>query len=387
MASARLPRSPERTATFGYHRRLPEGCTGAAILARGRRLTTDGSSDGEETVKYGTLPDVEGRVSRLVMGSMVFSTEKQEQTNALLDRFVEAGGTAIDTARIYAKGTSEEAFGAWLQSRGCRDNVVVIGKGAHHDSETLERRVNAAAIHEDIETSLRTMRLDRIDVYILHKDDEDAPVGPVVEALNEEHAAGRIGAFGGSSWTHQRIAEANAYAEAHNLKPFSVSSPNLALAVPNEPMWAGCVSLSGDEEALAWYTKSQFPVFAWSSQARGFFSGRYTPEMAAELKEKQPKFDELTPPERDQLNVFRTYFSEANWERYRRAESLATEKGCTLQQITLAWVLAQPLNLYALIGPATTSELDNSLGALDIVLSEEEISWLNLQKEPIKALA
>jgi aryl-alcohol dehydrogenase-like predicted oxidoreductase len=322
-------------------------------------------------------------MSRLVLGTMLLT----ESDGDVLDEYVRLGGTAIDTARVYAKGTSEEAFGNWLQARGCRDKVVVIGKGAHHDSQTFERRVNAAAIHEDVQTSLRSMQLDKMDVYILHKDDEDAPVGPVVEALNEEHAAGRIGAFGGSSWTHQRIAEANTYAEAHNLKPFSVSSPNLALAVPNEPMWAGCVSLSGDEEALAWYIKSQFPVFAWSSQARGFFSGRYTPEMAAELKEKQPKFDELTPPERDQLNVFRTYFTEANWERYRRAESLATEKGCTLQQITLAWVLAQPLNLYALIGPATTSELDNSLGALDIVLSEEEISWLNLQKEPIKALA
>lgn len=338
-------------------------------------------------MKYGSLPDVEGRVSRLVMGSMVFSTEKQDLTNELLDRFLEAGGTAIDTARVYAKGTSEEAFGNWLRSRGCRDRVVVIGKGAHHDSLTFERRVNAAAIHEDVQTSLRSMQIDKMDVYILHKDDEDADVGPIVEALNEENAAGRIGAFGGSSWTHQRIAAANEYAEAHGLKPFSVSSPNLALAVPNEPMWVGCVSLSGDEDALAWYEKNQLPVFAWSSQARGFFSGRYAPDMADELAAKLPDFDEQPPPERDRLNVFRTYFSEANWERYRRAEELAKEKGCTLQQITLAWVLAQPLNLFALIGPATTSELDNSLGALDVTLSEEELAWLNLQKEPSKALA
>src|SRR5581483_9477984 len=273
---------------------------------------------------------------------MVFSTEKQAQTNELLDRWVEASGTAVDTARVYAKGTSEEAFGNWLKDRGCRDRIVVIGKGAHHDSQTYERRVTAAAIHEDVQTSLATMQLDKIDIYILHKDDPDAPVGPIVEALNEEHAAGRIGAFGGSSWTHQRIAEANAYAEAHGLIPFQVSSPNLALAVPNEPMWVGCVSLSGDEEALAWYQHNQMPVFAWSSQARGFFSGRYSPEMADELRAKQPRFDELPPPERDRLNVFRTYFSEANWERYRRAEELARKKGCTLQQITLAWVLHQP---------------------------------------------
>jgi aryl-alcohol dehydrogenase-like predicted oxidoreductase len=206
-------------------------------------------------------------------------------------------------------------------------------------------------------------------------------VGPVIEALNEENAAGRIGAFGGSSWTHQRIAEANEYAEKHELTPFGVSSPNLALAVPNEPMWTGCVSLSGDEEALAWYEQNQMPVFAWSSQARGFFSGRYKPEMADEYRAKQPHFAELPLPERDQLNVFRTYYSDANWERYRRADELAKQKGCTLQQITLAWVLHQPLNLYALIGPATVDEMDNSVGALDVQLSNDELAWLDLQKE------
>jgi 1-deoxyxylulose-5-phosphate synthase len=324
-------------------------------------------------MKYGSLPDVSGRVSRLVMGSMVFSIENQQRTNEILDRFVEAGGTAVDTARVYSKGTSEEAFGNWLKARGNRDDIVVIGKGAHHDAQTLERRVNADAIHEDIQISLNSMQLERMDVYILHKDDEDAPVGPVVEALNEENAAGRIGAFGGSSWTHQRIAEANAYAEAHNLKPFAVSSPNLALAVPVEPMWTGCVTLAGDPAALDWYEKTRMPIFAWSSQARGFFSGRYTAGMTGETK--------------DQENVIRTYFSDENWERYRRAESLAGKKGCNLRQIALAWVLHQPLDLYALIGPATVEELDDCLGALDVQLTEEELLWLNLQKEPIRALA
>jgi aryl-alcohol dehydrogenase-like predicted oxidoreductase len=129
-------------------------------------------------VEYGSIPDVDGRVSRLVLGSMVFSTEKQEQTNELLDRWVEVGGTAVDTARVYAKGTSEEAFGKWLTSRGCRDQLVVIGKGAHHDSQTFERRVNAAAIHEDVRTSLDSMRVEKLDIYILHKDDPGRPGWP-----------------------------------------------------------------------------------------------------------------------------------------------------------------------------------------------------------------
>lgn len=315
-------------------------------------------------MRYGALRHVDTSVSRLVMGSMDLSTEKQGLVDDLLDRFLECGGTAIDTARVYARGASEGAIGNWIESRGCRDQVVVIGKGGHRGGQTPERRVDPTAIHEDIETSLTSMRLDRIDVYILHKDDLNAPVGPIVEALDEEHSAGRIGAFGGSSWTHQRIAEANAYAEAHGLQAFAASSPNLALAVPNEPMWMGCVSLSGDKEALAWYDKAQLPVFAWSSQARGFFSGRYTPAMAEGTNA-------------DEANVIRTYFSAANWERYRRAEELAKAKGCTLPQIALAWVLALPLNVYALIGPATTAELDDCLCALDVVLTQEEVAWLS----------
>ena len=299
------------------------------------------------------------------MGSMVFSTDNQQLADALLDRFVEAGGTAVDTARVYARGTSEPAFGRWLQSHGRRDDMVVIGKGAHHDTQTFERRVNPAAIHQDVLASLEAMQLERMDIYFLHKDDPDEPVGAIVEALNAEAEAGRIGAFGGSSWTHQRIAEANAYAQAHGLQPFTVSSPNLALAVPNEPMWVGCVSLSGDADALDWYGRTRMPVFAWSSQARGFFSGRYTPGMVGQ-----------TP---DQENVIRTYFSDANWERYRRADDLAKRKDCSLQQITLAWVLHQPLELYALVGPATVAELDNSLGALDVELMPDELAWLNLE--------
>src|SRR6266851_3946751 len=190
-------------------------------------------------MRYGSISDVGDRVSRLVLGSMVFSVEPKafDNTCRLLDRFTSAGGTTVDTARIYAKGTSEQAFGKWLERSGRRDDMVVLGKGAHHDTETLERRVTPAAIHEDVETSLREMGLETIDIYILHKDDPDAEVGPIVQALNEEADAGRIQAFGGSSWSTERLAEASAYAAEHGLRPFTVSSPNLALAVPHRPMW------------------------------------------------------------------------------------------------------------------------------------------------------
>jgi aryl-alcohol dehydrogenase-like predicted oxidoreductase len=305
---------------------------------------------------------------------MVFGTEpeKFDNTCRLLDRFAAAGGTTVDTARIYAGGTSESAFGQWLERSGRRADMVVLGKGAHHDSQTLERRVTPAAIHEDIETSLREMRLETIDIYILHKDDPEAEVGPIVEALNEEVVAGRIKVFGGSSWPQARLAAANAYAAEHQLRPFSVSSPNLALAVPNEPMWVGCVSIAGDDEALAWYRETRMPVFAWSAQARGFFSGRFRPDLTV---------GETT----DAQNVIRTYYSDDNWERYRRADELAELKGCTLRQVALAWVLQYPLEVYALIGPATVAELDDCLGALDVELTPDELAWLNLERSAVRA--
>jgi aryl-alcohol dehydrogenase-like predicted oxidoreductase len=322
-------------------------------------------------MRYGSIPGVSDRVSRLVLGTMVLSTDTEERFDnscRLLDRFVAAGGTTVDTARIYARGTSEQAFGKWLARSGRRSEMVIIGKGAHHDTETLERRVTPEAIHEDVEASLSAMGLETIDIYILHRDNVDTEVGPIVEALNQEVERGHIKAFGGSNWTYQRLIEANDYAAAHGLQPFKVSSPNLALAVPNEPMWMECVSIAGDEDAQAWYRASRMPIFAWSSQARGFFSGRYRPELTE-------------GPNQDAQNVIRTYYSDANWERYRRADELAERKGATLRQIALAWVLHQPLEVFALIGPATVSELEDCLGALDVDLSAEEVGWLNLVGE------
>src|SRR5579859_2876060 len=104
-------------------------------------------------MRYGSIPGVGDRVSRLVMGSMVFSTDPDrfENTCRLLDRYVAAGGTTVDTARVYGSGSSERAFGNWLKESGRRDEMVVIGKGAHHDNQTLERRLTPAAIHEDIQ--------------------------------------------------------------------------------------------------------------------------------------------------------------------------------------------------------------------------------------------
>jgi aryl-alcohol dehydrogenase-like predicted oxidoreductase len=317
---------------------------------------------GDSTMLYGVIPGISDRVSRLVLGTVSFSAERQEAANALLDAFVAAGGTAIDTARSYGHGESERAVGSWLRASGRRDDVLVVTKAAH-PSRDEPRRVTPAAIAADVAGSREALGIPTIDLLLLHRDDPSQPVGPIVDALNEQKAAGRVRGFGASNWTGERIDEANAYAAARGLAGFVASSPNLALAVPSEPMWPGCLSVANDAAALAWYRQRRFPLLAWSSQASGFFSGRFRPK-------------EVTDE-----NVARVYDRPDNWERLRRARQLAAERGCTPTQVALAWVLHQPIPTFALIGPRTPPELDDCLGALDVALSPAEVAWLNLEED------
>jgi aryl-alcohol dehydrogenase-like predicted oxidoreductase len=305
------------------------------------------------------IPGLDRPCAQLVLGTDYYRPENLDRVAPILDAYVAMGGNVVDTAFIYGGGKSEEAIGQWMESRGNRSEVMVLTKGAHHDANGP--RVNKAAIDEELAVSLRRLRTDYVDLYALHRDDPNVPVGPIVEALNEHIAAGRIRAIGVSNWTYRRIEEANDYAAAHGLVGFSFSSPNLSLAKPNEPFWPGCVS--ADAETCAWHEARRFPLLSWSSQARGFFR------------------PELTPESRDNADLVRVFFSDANWERRRRAEQLARERGVTVIQIALAYVLNQPFPTCALIGPQSVAELESCREATEIRLSAEELAWLDLSAD------
>jgi aryl-alcohol dehydrogenase-like predicted oxidoreductase len=170
---------------------------------------------------------------------------------------------------------------------------------------------------------------------MLHRDDRRVPVGPLVEALNAHLAAGRIRAIGVSNWSAARITEANTYAALRGLKPIVASSPHFGLAEQYEPPWVDAVTLTGAARAAErdWYVQTQLPVFAWSSLASGFFTGRVHPD----------RLDELTSPT-DQM-VRRVYCGPANFDRLARASTLAAERGVSVAQVALAYSLQQPLNV------------------------------------------
>ena len=308
-------------------------------------------------MKYGNVPGVNKPVSRVVLGSSMLDATRLPYSFALLDYFHSNGGNCIDTAAIYGFGKAEQALGEWITHRGVRDDLVLIGKGACSTSCTPD------LVTSELDESLDRLQTDYVDIYLMHRDNPGVPAGEFVEGLNERLRAGRIRAFGGSNWTTERIAEANAYAAAHNLVGFTASSPNFSLGLWNEATVADCLT-AADLATRLWYESHDVALFAWSSQAQGFFTGRYRPE-----HRDRP----------DIADIVRVWFNDDNFRRLARAQELAAAKGGTPNQIALAYVLCQSINIFAIIGSRTIEQIRTSLLALDLSLTPADLRYLNLE--------
>jgi aryl-alcohol dehydrogenase-like predicted oxidoreductase len=216
-------------------------------------------------------------------------------------------------------------------------------------------------------------------MYILHRDDPDYPVGPLVEAFNHHIEEGRIGSWGVSNWTYQRVKAANEYAKKHSLLPCSAVSTHYSLAIQFVKPWGGCPfgdegvseTITGDDmaDAREWYAETQIPFFAYSPLSRGLFSGRCSREA---FTNNPAVVDEAAG---------KAYCHEENFKRLDRVEILAKEKGRSVASIALAWLLHQPLNIFLLIGANSGQEYLDDSAAFEIKLTPEEINWLDLRSE------
>ena len=319
-------------------------------------------------MQYGTIPGLDKPVSRIVQG-IIQVNDKNDEGFGLLDAVYAAGIVAFDTAHVY--GGKDAFLGRWITSRGIRDKVVVLAKGSHHNE--VRRRVTPYDIGSDLHDTLARMKADYVDLYVLHRDDPNYPVEPIIDALNQYTKEGKIKAFGGSNWTTARLQAANAYARASGQIPFAVSSPNFSLAEQVEEPWDNCVSISGPQQATerAWYAQEKMPLFTWSSMAGGFWSGRYDRGDMERLRETGDYFEKL---------LVKCYGYPQNFERLDRVKELAAKHGVTVPQIALAFVLSQPdLDIYALVGSANTDELASNIAASEIKLTPDEVAYLDLR--------
>jgi predicted dehydrogenase/aryl-alcohol dehydrogenase-like predicted oxidoreductase len=284
------------------------------------------------------IPGLEKDISKVALGFL--ELKNYPSTQIMLDEFYEQGGNLFDTAHMYGNGVPEKYLGHWMKSRGLREELAIIAKGVHTPVCYPD------VIARQLAITLDRLQTDHVDVYFMHRDNPDIPVGEFVDAMDAEVRAGRIrGPFGGSNWSRERMVEA------------SVLSNNFSLAEMVNPVWDGCISAK-DKTWRDWLKSEKVTNFAWSSQARGFFTDRAGPNKLSD--------EELV----------RCWYSEANFARRQRTVEMAQRLGKEPIHVALAFCMAQDFGVVPLIGPQSVAELHSSLDAFDIHLTPEDVIWL-----------
>ena len=293
---------------------------------------------------------------------IVFGCDNQSDVNhafAMFDHYTSLGGNVFDTAYIYNDGMSDQYLGRWIKARNNRDEIVVLGKGAHTPD------CFPSAIRPQLEETLSRLQSNYLDIYCLHRDNLDVPVSEFIDSLNELRTEGLISVFGASNWSLTRFKEANEYAHSSNQQPFTLVSNNFSLARMIEPVWPGCVSCS-EEDFKTYLEDNQIAIFPWSSQARGFF---------LDQQEFQGAAHGANPNLAEQIRV---WHSEENIERRSRCFKLAKELNVEPIQVALSFVINQNFPSFPLIGPRNFFETESSISSLNFNLDAKQVAWLDL---------
>ncbi|KJK46500.1 oxidoreductase [Lentzea aerocolonigenes] len=300
-------------------------------------------------------------VSALCLGTMYFGTTvDEERAFAVLDRFVEAGGTFIDTANTYSfwvdGGTgveSEELLGRWLTSRGIRDELVLATKvGALPDppgaawpehAEGLSREV----VRAQLTASMRRLGTDHLDVYYAHIEDRRTPLHDTVATFGELVTDGLVRATGLSNHAAWRVAAAREIARARGVPGFTAVQQRHTYLRPRPGAEFGANPHISDEMLDYARTESDVTVLGYSV----LLSGAYT------------RADRPLPEQ---------YDHEDSRRRLEVLAEVAAELGATPNQVVLAWLLGGDPPVLPILGVSSVSQLDECLGALDLVLDDEQ---------------
>lgn len=302
------------------------------------------------------------KVSPLCLGSMQFGWTADRNTSfTILSAAYEAGINFIDTADIYSNwvegnpgGVAEEIIGDWMKSSGIPRHHLVIatkvrgrmGKGAN--DEGLSR----AHILTAIEASLKRLKTDYIDLYQTHWYDSQTPILETLSALDDLIRQGKVRYLGCSNYPAWRLTEAIWAARTHQLAEFVSFQPHYNLVHRQE----------FESEAADVCRAYGLGVIPYSPLAGGFLTGKYRPDHQ---------------PESARLRNVSRYFNERNWRILETLETIAQQKECTISQVSLAWLLANPLITSPIIGPRDPEQLLDNLGAIKVSLEPKEIEKLN----------
>lgn len=300
-------------------------------------------------------------MSPITLGGNVFGWSIDEQaSHAVLDAFVAAGGTSIDTANTYsawvpgnAGGESEAIIGRWLETRGGDDGLVVatkVGMAGGEQPKGLSREI----IRRAAEESLTRLRLDRIQLYYAHDDDPDTPLEETLRAFDELVREGIVGAIAASNYSAARLAEALEISEREGLARFEGLQPRFNLIDRDD------VEGGAGEVCRA----HGLGIAAYSSLARGFLTGKY-------------RRDRPLPEGARTPGVARDYLDDRAFAVLDAVDAVAAAHGATPAQVALAWIVAQPGLTSALAGATSPDQVRELMGAQELRLTPDEVARLD----------
>lgn len=318
-------------------------------------------------MKYKKLKNTDLTVSTIALGTDVYGTDLDEKTSfEMLDFYIQNGGNIIDTANIYAdwvpgeRGRSEKLIGRWLKTAGNRENYVISTKGGHPNLDTMGiSRLSRNELTEDLDESLRRLGTDYVDIYWLHRDDESLEVSDIMDTLDGFVKSGKVRYIGMSNWTCKRIEIAQAYAKNNGKTKLIASQIQYSAAQPNvENNDPTLVLMNGDE--YGYFKNNDMTVFAFASQAKGFFSKLHAGGEEALSKKAHER-----------------YLNEISLARFERIEKLSSELGHTVGEIAVS-VLASnyDFDTIPIVGCKNTEQLEESMNGAALRLTKEQIEYI-----------
>jgi aryl-alcohol dehydrogenase-like predicted oxidoreductase len=295
-------------------------------------------------------------VAPLALGGNVFGWTADEETSfAILDAFVDSGGTMIDTADVYTAwvqghsgGESEGVIGRWLKRDPSKRDKVVIATKVGFLEGLAPDKIAAAC-----DASLVRLGIERIDLYYQHKDDETVPLADSLGAFERLVEAGKIRAIGLSQFTAERLDEALETSRRLGLTPVSALQP-----------WYNLVERAKFEDGLRDVAvRNGLAVFPFYSLANGFLTGKYRSQ------------DDLTKSVRGMRNV--EYLEGRGMRVLQALDEVASETGAALATVTLAWTMVQPAITAPIASATSMEQLAELLAALQLQLTPEQIARLD----------
>jgi aryl-alcohol dehydrogenase-like predicted oxidoreductase len=320
-------------------------------------------------VEYRTLGHSGCAVSAYALGTMTFGVEADEtEAHRQLDRFLEAGGTLVDTANTYGAGRSEEIIGRWFASRPAEitDRVVLATKGRFPlDDAPNGSGLTARHLTRALDASLRRLGLDAVDLYQAHAFDPWTPLEETLRTLDGFVRAGKARYYGLSNFTGWQLTKAVHLARAMNIAGPVTLQLQYSLLV-REIEW----------EIVPAAVDARIGLLPWSPLGGGWLSGKYQrdarPAGATRLGED---------PSRG-MEAYDRRGTERTWRVVDAVRKIAADRGVTMAEAALAWVTGRPAVSSTILGARTTEQLEANLRAADLHLAPQETAELDAVSDP-----